>query len=156
VILLSCVRKFQLGHDRLPPHLLNSLKKPDIDTTQAELLTASLNSRRLSRLVFTSAFCPISHPPPSAPRAVTSKVHLHSGHSALVMQKPTPQAFKTKMRSKGSSEHVRTFLNGYAPHTRPKNCAVRCPTNSHSSYSHYPTNTAVRPVVYTTGSGTSA
>lgn len=74
--------------------------------------------------MFASALCPISHPPLSAPRAVTSKVHLHSGHSALVMQKPTPQAFKIKMRSKDSSEHVRTFLNGYAPHAKELCCSM--------------------------------
>jgi hypothetical protein len=97
---------------------------PDIDTTQSELLTASLNSRLLSRLVLAGALRPISYPPPSAARAVTSTAHLHSGHSALLLQKPTPPAFKIKMTAKGSSQHVGTFPNDYTPHATELCCSM--------------------------------
>ena len=140
-----------------PPHatLSEFTKHTDIDakhskhTKQSELLIASLNCLRLCRLVLATARCPVH----TITAVCTTSGDINSTspewRPSARSGEPTPPAFKIKMTAKGSSEHVGTFLKA-TRHT-PNNCAVLNPTNSHC----YPTNTAVRLVVYTTGSGTS-
>jgi hypothetical protein len=155
------MKRASINHERFPPHLPHS-----VTTLTSTLHNQSCWQRCKTNNVRTVAVCtglfssvlsvPSTPSPQSATQAVTSTVHLKSGDTVHVREKRSPPVFEVKMRARGSSEHVGSFLNVYEPHTKELCCSKYYQFALELLVQWNPTNTAVRLVVYTTGSGTSA
>ena len=71
-------------------------KHPDIDTTESELLTASINSRLLSRLVLASALCPV--------HTITQSHHINSTSPQWRLSARSAQTYSSSLQNKDENK----------------------------------------------------